>query len=66
MPLLRCVTVHDDSRELGFNQQALYCYGKVHSLDPSNLNALWDRAALAKEIDDNRTVSILLLRVSAV
>ena len=46
----------DDHREMGFNQQALYCYGKVHSLDPSNLNALWDRAALAKEMDDNRTV----------
>ncbi|KAH9080567.1 TPR-like protein [Lactarius deliciosus] len=45
-----------ESRELGFNQQALYCYGKVYGLDPSNLNALWDRAALAKEIGDNRTV----------
>ena len=43
-------------RALGFNQQALYCYGKVYGLDPSNLNALWDRAALAKEIGDNRTV----------
>jgi hypothetical protein len=41
---------------MGFNQQALYCYGKVHSLDSSNLNALWDRASLAKEIGDNRTV----------
>ncbi|KAH9969571.1 TPR-like protein [Russula dissimulans] len=50
-----------ESRELGFNQQALYCYGKVHSLDPSNLNALWDRAALAKEIDDNRTARNSLL-----
>jgi general transcription factor 3C polypeptide 3 (transcription factor C subunit 4) len=45
-----------ESRKMGFNQQALYCYGKVYGLDPSNLNALWDRAALAKEIGDNRTV----------
>jgi general transcription factor 3C polypeptide 3 (transcription factor C subunit 4) len=43
---------------MGFSQQALYCYGKVHNLDQSNLNALWDRAALAKEIDDNRTVRV--------
>ncbi|KAI9512391.1 TPR-like protein [Russula earlei] len=50
-----------ESREMGFNQQALYCYGKVHSLDPSNLNALWDRAALAKEIGDNRTARNSLL-----
>jgi hypothetical protein len=41
---------------MGFNQQALYCYGKVYGLDPSNLNALWDRAALGKEIGDSRTV----------
>lgn len=54
--------IHDDHREMGFNQQALYCYGKVHSLDQSNLNALWDRAALAKEIGDNRTVRTSLLR----
>ncbi len=52
--------VYDNRREMGFNQQALYCYGKVHSLDPSNLNALWDRAALAKEIGDNRTVGIFV------
>ncbi|KAH9065441.1 TPR-like protein [Lactarius vividus] len=50
-----------ESRELGFNQQALYCYGKVYGLDPSNLNALWDRAALAKEIGDNRTAKNSLL-----
>ncbi|KAH9997918.1 TPR-like protein [Russula vinacea] len=52
-----------ESREMGFNQQALYCYGKVHSLDPSNLNALWDRASLAKEIVESRqkfTVSLEL------
>ncbi|KAG6836328.1 hypothetical protein H0H93_009078 [Arthromyces matolae] len=38
------------SRELGFNQQALYCYRKVYSLDPTNVDALWDRATLAKEM----------------
>lgn len=45
---------------MSFNRQALYCYGKVHSLDPSNLNALWDRAALAKEIGDSRAVGIFV------
>ena len=37
-------------REHGYNQQVLYCYRKVYSLDPSNVDALWDRASLAKEI----------------
>lgn len=43
-------------RELGHNQQALYCYGKVYNLDPSMLNALWDRATLAKEIGELKIV----------
>ena len=46
--------------ELGYNQQALYCYGKVYNLDPSNLNALWDRATLAKEIGELKTVAVLI------
>ncbi|KAJ3836438.1 hypothetical protein F5878DRAFT_259541 [Lentinula raphanica] len=41
-----------ESRNLGFNQQALYCYRKLYSLDPSNVDALWDRATLAKEIGE--------------
>lgn len=45
----------NQSREQGYNQQALYCYRKVYSLDPTNVNALWDRASLAKEIGDLRT-----------
>ncbi|KAG6897632.1 hypothetical protein C0992_012861 [Termitomyces sp. T32_za158] len=43
------------SREQGYNQQALYCYRKVYSLDPTNVDALWDRASLAKEIGDLKT-----------
>jgi hypothetical protein len=43
-------------REMGYNQQALYCYGKLYSLDPTNVDALWDRASLAKEMGDLRTV----------
>ncbi|KAF8631751.1 hypothetical protein AX15_002207 [Amanita polypyramis BW_CC] len=43
------------SREMGLKQQALYCYRKVHSLDPSNVDALWDRASLAVEIGDLKT-----------
>ncbi|TFY70716.1 hypothetical protein EVG20_g2295 [Dentipellis fragilis] len=50
-----------ESRALGFNQQALYCYAKLSSLDPTNISALWDRAALAKEIGDTRTARIALL-----
>ncbi|EEB93054.1 hypothetical protein MPER_08345 [Moniliophthora perniciosa FA553] len=42
-------------RKLGYHQQALYCYRKVYSLDPSNVDALWDRAVLAKEIGDLKT-----------
>jgi len=49
------------SREHGYNQQALYCYRKVYSLDPTNVDALWDRASLAKEIGDFRTVSSFIL-----
>ncbi|GAW03075.1 TPR-like protein [Lentinula edodes] len=43
-----------ESRNLGFYQQALYCYRKIYSLDPSNVDALWDRATLAKEIGELR------------
>ncbi|CAA7263975.1 unnamed protein product [Cyclocybe aegerita] len=43
------------SREHGYNQQALYCYRKVNSLDPANVDAWWDRASLAKEIGELRT-----------
>ncbi|KAJ3890163.1 hypothetical protein GG344DRAFT_89051 [Lentinula edodes] len=43
-----------ESRNLGFYQQALYCYRKICSLDPSNVDALWDRATLAKEIGELR------------
>ena len=39
-----------DYRDLGFHQQALYCYRKLCTLDPSNTAALWERATLAKEI----------------
>ncbi|KIJ93896.1 hypothetical protein K443DRAFT_63333, partial [Laccaria amethystina LaAM-08-1] len=41
--------------EHGYNQQALYCYRKVYSLDPTNVDAFWDRASLEKEIGDFRT-----------
>ncbi|KAH7911471.1 hypothetical protein BJ138DRAFT_1237800 [Hygrophoropsis aurantiaca] len=45
----------NQSRDLGYNQQALYCYRKLYSLDPTNVDALWDRASLAKELNDLRT-----------
>ncbi|KAG9310821.1 hypothetical protein JVU11DRAFT_8674 [Chiua virens] len=51
------------SRELGFNQQALYCYTKVYNLDPVNVDALWDRASLAGEMRDLRTARHSLLAI---
>ncbi|KAE9396193.1 TPR-like protein, partial [Gymnopus androsaceus JB14] len=48
---------------LGFHQQALYCYRKVYSLDPSNVDALWERAVLAKEIGDLRIASQSFLAI---
>ncbi|KAF8126331.1 hypothetical protein EV363DRAFT_1174437 [Boletus edulis] len=51
------------SRDLGFNQQALYCYTKLCSLDPENVDALWDRASLAKEMRDLRTARHSLLAI---
>ncbi|KIY47854.1 TPR-like protein [Fistulina hepatica ATCC 64428] len=51
------------SRESGFVQQALYCYRKLCALDPTNVEALWDRAALAKEIGDYKTARISFLGI---
>ncbi|KAI0945905.1 hypothetical protein AcV7_010019 [Taiwanofungus camphoratus] len=51
------------SIEIGHNQQALYCYGKIYSLDPTNVNALWDRASLAKEIGDLKTARHTFLAI---
>ncbi|KAF8883905.1 hypothetical protein CPB84DRAFT_1750548 [Gymnopilus junonius] len=52
-----------ESREHGYNQQALYCYRKVYSLDPANVDALWDRASLAKEMGDFRTARNAFLAI---
>ena len=43
-------------RDLGYKQQALYCYGKVYQLEPDNADSLWDRACLAKEMGEFRVV----------
>ncbi|KIY61656.1 TPR-like protein [Cylindrobasidium torrendii FP15055 ss-10] len=47
-----------ESKDKGYNQQALYCYRKAHNLDPNNIDALWERAVLAKEINDLRNAKI--------
>ena len=52
----------EKSKELGYHQQALYCYRKLCQLDPSNVNALWDRASLAKEVGDLRTARSLTMK----
>ncbi|KAI0766969.1 TPR-like protein [Trametes elegans] len=49
------------SRSLGYNQQALYCYAKMYHLDPTNVNAMWDRASLAKDIGDLKTARSTML-----
>ena len=43
---------------MGLKQQALYCYRKAYSLDPTNVDALWDRASLAVEMGELKTVSL--------
>jgi hypothetical protein len=46
---------------MGFKQQALYCYRKVYSLDPTNVHALWDRALLAKDMKEFKIVGVLFI-----
>ncbi|KAF9647358.1 TPR-like protein, partial [Thelephora ganbajun] len=46
-----------------FSKQALYCYSKAYSLDPTNVDALWDRAILAKEIGQINTARTALCAI---
>lgn len=36
----------------------MYCYGKAYALDSNHVDAMWDRASLAKEVGDMRVVRI--------
>ncbi|KAJ7236030.1 hypothetical protein C8J57DRAFT_1377318 [Mycena rebaudengoi] len=51
------------SKDLGYNAQALYCWRKQSSLDPSNVNAQWDRASLAREMGDLKTTRNAFLAI---
>ncbi|KAJ7087686.1 hypothetical protein B0H15DRAFT_982935, partial [Mycena belliarum] len=51
------------SKELGYPQQALYCWGKGCHLDPTNVAALWDRAVLSRELGDLKTTRIAFLGI---
>ncbi|KAJ7185699.1 hypothetical protein C8R46DRAFT_982456 [Mycena filopes] len=51
------------SRELGYPQQALYCWAKAYNIDPTNVAALWDRAMLAKELGDLNTTRLAFLGI---
>ncbi|KAJ7749292.1 TPR-like protein [Mycena maculata] len=51
------------SRELGCNQQALYCWSKAARLDPANGHAQWDRASLARQLGDLKTARAALLGI---
>ncbi|KAJ7734190.1 hypothetical protein DFH07DRAFT_129989 [Mycena maculata] len=53
------------SRELGYNQQALYCWAKAYHIDPTNVAALWDRAVLARELGDLQTTRLAFLGILA-
>lgn len=52
---LNLAQTDDPYRDLGYLQQALYCYQKVNSLDPSNVYAFWERATIARDMGDFRT-----------
>ncbi|TRM61397.1 hypothetical protein BD626DRAFT_434670 [Schizophyllum amplum] len=49
------------SREAGLVQQALYCYAKLAQAEPENVDALWDRAALARSCGDLRAARASLV-----
>ncbi|KAJ7263136.1 hypothetical protein B0H12DRAFT_1103519 [Mycena haematopus] len=51
------------SRDMGYPQQALYCWTKGYRVDPTNVPALWDLAMLAKEMGDLRTTRIAFLGI---
>jgi len=42
------------------SKEAPYCCSKTCSLDPTNVNTLWNRATLAKEIGQINTVRPVL------
>ncbi|KDQ11782.1 hypothetical protein BOTBODRAFT_113883 [Botryobasidium botryosum FD-172 SS1] len=44
------------SRDMGNLQQAIYCFRKVISMDPGDVDAMWDRAFLLKQVGDLRGV----------
>ncbi|KAF7318926.1 hypothetical protein HMN09_00228400 [Mycena chlorophos] len=51
------------SKELGYTRQAIYCLGKLVSLDPTNINAQWDRALLSRELGDYKTTRNAFLNI---
>lgn len=61
--LIAWLTCDIYTRNLGYMQQALYCYRKACTLDPGDINAQWDRAFLAKEIGDLHTARTAFLAI---
>ncbi|EJD05267.1 TPR-like protein [Fomitiporia mediterranea MF3/22] len=51
------------SQESGQAQQALYCLAKAIRLDPTNYDAIWDRASLAKELGNLPVARISYLAI---
>ncbi|KAL1714067.1 hypothetical protein EV715DRAFT_266871 [Schizophyllum commune] len=55
------IRLAQQSRGNGAAQQALYCYAKAYAADPDNVAVLWDRAALAREVNDLRAARASLV-----
>ncbi|KZV90252.1 TPR-like protein [Exidia glandulosa HHB12029] len=53
----------DESNRLGLLQQALYCLTKICQLDPNDLDTLWERATLAKDLKEMRSAKRAFLAI---
>lgn len=43
-------------RDLGFIQQAIYCFQQALKADKSDVDAMWDRAILLKDVGQTKQV----------
>lgn len=45
-------------RDAGATMQAIYCYKKALDLDPKDVDALWDRSVIFREIGEHLKVRL--------
>lgn len=50
-------------RQLGLLQQAIYCFRKACTLDPTDVDAQWERGSVAAELGDLRTAKAAFLNI---